>query len=122
MRMDRIVQATSFPEERYRKAATDFVDRLRASTRNSLGHFVGMDVHDVTAPFDVLRPGMVFTIEPALTVPDEQVYIRLEDVIVVTADGYENLSAFVPSEADAVEKLMTEPGMLDNVAEPPATR
>jgi Xaa-Pro aminopeptidase len=122
MRMDRIVETTSFPEDRYRRAAADFVERLRVSTRNSLGHFVGMDVHDVTAPYDVLRPGMVFTIEPALTVPDERIYIRLEDVIVVTDTGYENLSAFVPADVDEIERLMTEPGMLDSVSDMPATR
>ncbi len=121
-RMDRIVEATSFPEDRYRRAAADFVERLRAGTRNSLGHFVGMDVHDVTAPYTVLRPGMVFTIEPALTVPDERIYIRLEDAIVVTDTGYENLSAFVPANPDAVEKVMSEPGMLDHMAGAPATR
>jgi Xaa-Pro aminopeptidase len=121
-RMDRIVETTSFPEERYHRAAVDFVERLRAGTRNSLGHFVGMDVHDVTAQYDVLRPGMVFTIEPALTVPEERIYIRLEDAIVVTDTGYENLSAFVPAEAEAVERLMTEPGMFDTVSEVPATR
>ena len=37
---------------------------------------------------------MIFTIEPALTIPDERVYIRLEDVILITETGYENLSAF----------------------------
>jgi Xaa-Pro aminopeptidase len=122
LRMDRIVEATSFHEDRYRRAAADFIEQLRAGTRNSLGHFVGMDVHDVTAPYTVLRPGMVFTIEPALTVPDERIYIRLEDAIVVTDTGYENLSAFVPADPDAVEKLMTEPGMLDHMADAPATR
>ena len=40
---------------------------------------------------------MVFTIEPALTIPEDRVYIRLEDVILVTATGYENLSEYAPS-------------------------
>ena len=58
---------------------------------------VGMEVHDVTVPFDELRPGMIFTIEPALTIPEDRVYVRLEDMILITASGYENLSAFVPA-------------------------
>ena len=64
------------------------------------------------------RPGagMVFTIEPALTIPDDRVYVRLEDVILMTDTGYENLSAFVPVEIDAIEKLMAEPGMLEVLA------
>ena len=74
-----------------------------------------MEVHDVNTPHgDVLVPGMVFTIEPALTIPEDRVYIRLEDVILVTETGYENLSAFVPIEIDAIEKLMAEPGMFEN--------
>ena len=74
-----------------------------------------MEVHDVTAPFDVLQPGMVFTIEPALTIPEDRVYIRLEDVILITETGYENLSAFVPVEPDEIELLMAEDGLIDLV-------
>jgi len=58
-------------------------------------------------------PGMVFTIEPALTIPEDRVYIRLEDVILITETGYENLSAFVPVEMDEIEKLMAETGMFE---------
>ena len=62
---------------------------------------------------DKLVPGMVFTIEPALTIPEDRVYVRLEDVILMTETGYENLSDFVPIEIDAIEKLMAEPGMFE---------
>ena len=72
---------------------------------------VGMEVHDVNAPFEALQPGMIFTIEPALTIADDRVYIRLEDVILITPTGYENLSSFVPVEVGDIEKLMAEPGM-----------
>jgi Xaa-Pro aminopeptidase len=75
-----------------------------------------MEVHDVSKPIETLEPGMVFTIEPALTVPEDGVYIRLEDVILITPAGYESLSAFVPSDIDPVEKLMAEPSRFD----PPA--
>jgi Xaa-Pro aminopeptidase len=77
---------------------------------------VGMEVHDVTVPFDELRPGMIFTIEPALTIPEDRVYVRLEDVILITATGYENLSAFVPSEIADVEKLMAEVGFAERAS------
>jgi len=87
----------------------------RAGGGGSLGHTVGMEVHDVNTPHgDVLVPGMVFTIEPALTIPEDRVYIRLEDVILITETGYENLSAFAPIEMDAIEKLMAETGMFEN--------
>jgi Xaa-Pro aminopeptidase len=60
----------------------------------------------------VLRPGMVFSIEPALRVPEERIYIRLEDMIAITDRGVEVLTAFVPMEIDTIEKLMAETGIL----------
>jgi Xaa-Pro aminopeptidase len=55
---------------------------------------------------------MVFTIEPALVVPEEKVYVRLEDLIVITATGKQIVSDFVPMEMDEIEKLMKETGIL----------
>jgi Xaa-Pro aminopeptidase len=115
-KMDRVLTTYKFTEPKYREAASRFVDGYRSrlnapNARASLGHMVGMEVHDVTVPFDEYRPGMVFTIEPALTIPDDRVYIRLEDVLVITDKGYENLSSFVPVDPDAIEKLMAEPGV-----------
>jgi Xaa-Pro aminopeptidase len=75
---------------------------------------VGMEVHDVTAPMsDGLKPGMIFTIEPALTIPEDRVYVRLEDMILITPTGFENLSGFVPMEIDQIEKLMAETGFAE---------
>jgi len=54
---------------------------------------------------------MVFTIEPALQVPEEGLAMRLEDALLVTATGVENLSAFVPLDIPAIERLMREPGI-----------
>ncbi len=56
---------------------------------------------------------MVFTIEPALRVPEDNIYIRLEDLIVITETGAEIVSDFVPMDIKGVEKLMRERGMLD---------
>lgn len=108
-KMDAVLSSFTFTDARHKEAATRFVEgyRTRAQSGSArLGHMVGMEVHDVTVPFEELKPGMIFTIEPALTIPDERVYIRLEDVILITATGYENMSAFVPVEVDAIEKLM----------------
>jgi len=52
-------------------------------------------------------------VEPQFRVPEDRIYIRLEDVILVTEDGAENLSEFVPLEMDAIEALMAEPGLLE---------
>jgi Xaa-Pro aminopeptidase len=70
-----------------------------------------MEVHDVGRPAPTLEPGMVFTIEPAMQIPDEHIGIRLEDMILITDTGYENLSAFVPIEIADIEKTMAEPGL-----------
>jgi Xaa-Pro aminopeptidase len=112
-KMDQIVGGFPFTADAHRRAAMAFVDGYRLSTANSLGHMVGMEVHDVNPPYDVLKPGMVFTIEPALTIAEDRTYIRLEDVIVITEDGYENLSAFAPVEPDAIEALMAETGRFE---------
>ena len=44
--------------------------------------------------------------------PEEHIYLRYEDVIVVTEKGYENFTDFLPSELDAIEKLVGQGGML----------
>jgi Xaa-Pro aminopeptidase len=81
-------------------------------------HHLGLDVHDCAQARrsmymdGVLEAGMVFTIEPGLyfqpddlTVPEEfrGIGVRIEDDILVTADGAENLSAGIPRTADEVE-------------------
>ncbi|WP_062069759.1 aminopeptidase P family protein [Demequina sediminicola] len=86
-------------------------------------HHLGLDVHDCaqakreTHIDGILEPGMVFTIEPGLyfkpddlAVPEELrgIGIRIEDDILVTEDGIENLSAALPREADAVEAWMAK--------------
>jgi Xaa-Pro aminopeptidase len=116
-KMDQVMASTTFRNPKYREAAERFVSgyRTRASGNSgaspTLGHMVGMEVHDVQKNFTGYVPGMVFTIEPALTIPDDRVYIRLEDMLLVTANGYENMSAIAPVEIDAIEKLMAEPGL-----------
>ncbi len=80
------------------------------------GHFqhpVGMAVHDVGRVRGVpLKAGMVFTIDPMIWIPEEQLYIRIEDVALVTSDGVENLSGFVPSRPVDVERTIGEAGVI----------
>jgi Xaa-Pro aminopeptidase len=109
-KMDAFLAATEIADPKVKAAAGRFVERYRASSGRSLGHYVGMEVHDVGQPAETLQPGMIFTIEPALTIPEDRVYVRLEDVILITETGYENLSAFVPVEVEDIERLMAEPG------------
>lgn len=112
-KMDAAMAGLTFTDQRIKDAATRFVDRYRTSTANSLGHTIGLEVHDVTRRTDRLVPGQLFTIEPPMPIPDLGLGLRLEDAILVTDTGYENLSAFVPVEVDAIEKLMKEPGLGD---------
>ncbi|UCC25406.1 MAG: M24 family metallopeptidase, partial [Gemmatimonadales bacterium] len=55
-----------------------------------------------------LAEGMVITIEPGVYLPGEELGIRIEDDVLVTADGYELLSGMLPRHPDAVESAMTE--------------
>ncbi|MEK7467291.1 MAG: aminopeptidase P N-terminal domain-containing protein [Planctomycetota bacterium] len=69
------------------------------------GHWVGMQVHDVGSYATRLEPGMVVTVEPGVYLADEGIGVRIEDVFVVTKDGAENLSAWIPKSIDEIEKL-----------------
>lgn len=73
---------------------------------HGLSHWLGMDVHDVGSYAAPLAPGMVLTIEPGLYLPEEGIGIRIEDDVLVTADGREVLSAAIPRAPDAVERAM----------------
>lgn len=109
VRMDGVMASFAFTDATIKDAARRFVESYRSRPNvSSLGHAVGMEVHDVGGPPATLEPGMVFTIEPAMTIPDEHVGIRLEDMILVTDTGYENLSAFVPIDIADIEKTMRE--------------
>jgi Xaa-Pro aminopeptidase len=112
-KMRATIGAFTFTDPKIREAAERFATPYVNGTPRSLGHQLGMEVHDVTIRRDKLVPGEIFTIEPPISIPDERIAMRIEDVILITATGFENLSAFVPIEIDAIEKLMTEPGLSD---------
>jgi Xaa-Pro aminopeptidase len=107
--MDRIVAAYPFTDPSTAKAVAAFVDGFRDKKPAHLGHAVGMEVHDVYGDHDTLEPGMIFTIEPMLRLPDEHLGVRLEDMLLITAEGYENLSGSVPVEIAEIEKFMAAP-------------
>ena len=111
VKMDAILASYKFTDPKIKAAATQFVDRYRNSRSNSLGHTIGLEVHDVLLASETLEPGALFTIEPAMKIPELNLGLRLEDVILITETGYENLSAFVPIEIADIEKLMAEPGL-----------
>ena len=69
-------------------------------------HFLGLDVHDVGNKYRRFEPGMVFTCEPGIYIPQEGLGIRLENDILITADGNRDLMAHIPIEAEEIEDLM----------------
>lgn len=73
---------------------------------HGLGHWLGMDVHDVGDYATPLAPGMVFTIEPGIYLPEESLGVRIEDDVLMTATGPEWLSAKAPRTTDEIERLM----------------
>jgi Xaa-Pro aminopeptidase len=74
---------------------------------HGLGHMVGIDVHDPADYPAVLKPGMVFTIEPGVYIPEEKIGVRIECVFLVGADGkLIDLTAALPHTAEDVEAAM----------------
>jgi Xaa-Pro aminopeptidase len=74
---------------------------------HGLGHYIGLNVHDPDDYNVPLGPGMAFTIEPGIYIPEENLGVRIEDDYLVGADGkLIKLSAALPSRAEDVEKAM----------------
>jgi Xaa-Pro aminopeptidase len=74
---------------------------------HGLGHMVGIDVHDPAQYPAVLKPGMVFTIEPGVYIPEEKIGVRIECDFLVLPDGkLLDLDADLPHTAEEVEAMM----------------
>jgi Xaa-Pro aminopeptidase len=91
------------------KAARDVIDAAGYADAyiHGIGHHLGLDVHDA-APDGPLAPGMVITIEPGIYLPDQKLGVRIEDDILITKNGNENLTSMIPKSIDAVERAMAE--------------
>jgi Xaa-Pro aminopeptidase len=114
-KMDKLLAETRFSKAAYEQAARAFVEQYRQAAGRataSLGHAVGMATHDLGSGTGILRPGLVFTIEPQFRVPGEDIFIRLEDMVHITATGVEILSDWLPRDIDRIERIMTEQGLL----------
>lgn len=71
-------------------------------------HYIGLDTHDVGSWTKPIEENMVFTIEPGIYIPEENLGIRLEDDYVIRSGGNFNLMENIPIEADEIESLMNE--------------
>lgn len=106
-----VLAATAFTKPAYEQAAREALD-----FPYHLSHPVGMSVHDVGEYRNrSFVPGLVFSVDPMLWVPEERLYIRCEDTVAVTSDGVENLTGFVPIDPDEIAAVMRAPGILEAV-------
>lgn len=97
-----LVEKTAFSRTIYAEAA-----QRTLTFRGHLSHPVGMAVHDVGSYFDApMQAGLVISVDPQMWIPEERLYIRVEDTVVVTEAGVEILTGHVPIELDEIEALM----------------
>jgi Xaa-Pro aminopeptidase len=69
-------------------------------------HFLGLDVHDLGLWQEPVQAGHVFTVEPGIYIREENLGIRLENDIVITSNGFNDLMGHIPLEAEAIEEAM----------------
>lgn len=109
--MEPVIARATFANAAHRKAAEDML-----SFRGHLQHPVGMTVHDPGViwgqPF---REGMVFTVDPMMWIPDEKLYVRMEDTILITKTGMENFTPALASTPQEIEAVMKQDGLLPRV-------
>ena len=80
-------------------------DHLKVSFHR-IGHYLGLDVHDVGHLEWPMEPGTIITVEPGLYLTEEGIGIRVEDDVLITENGFEVLSASIPKEIAEIEALM----------------
>ncbi|GAB2852074.1 hypothetical protein GCM10027044_09380 [Hymenobacter ruber] len=95
-------------------------EEFRRYYPHGASHYLGLDVHD-SGSYGPLMPGNVITVEPGIYIPAGSpcdpkwwnIGVRIEDDALITATGYENLSAEAPRTVADIEKLMAEPSALE---------
>jgi Xaa-Pro aminopeptidase len=88
------------------KKGFDPDSELMKQFRGGFGHYVGMAVHDVGGFPGVLKPGMVIANEPLAVFANEKLGVRVEDTILITETGCENLTAGLPRTVEEIEAIM----------------
>lgn len=115
--MEPVFAKTHFSKPVYEQAAHRLVD----TGGGVFSHPVGMIVHDDGEYVDKpLVQGVVFSVDPQFFVPEEDLYLRYEDVVVVTETGVENFTDFLPSALEDLEKAVKGDGLVQKF--PPSVR
>ena len=84
----------------------DDPDDIRRYVWHGVAHHVGLDTHDVGGYEEPMGENMVFTVDAGIYVREWGIGLRIEDNVLVTADGCENLSAAIPATIEEIESLM----------------
>jgi Xaa-Pro aminopeptidase len=99
------------PEMSLTSIAQLFLKQHDYSMSHGIGHFLGIDIHDVGDYNQPLQEGDVITIEPGIYLKEENLGIRIEDDYLVGKNGVTCLSAALPKKPDEIEKLMLPDGI-----------
>lgn len=81
-------------------------DSLGKYFTHGVSHQIGLEVHDTTDPFATLEEGMVISVEPGIYIPEENIGIRIEDMVLVSKDGARVLSGALAREPSDIEKAL----------------
>lgn len=69
-------------------------------------HSLGLDTHDITHRYEPFQAGMIFTCEPGIYILEENMGVRIENDILLTDNGWDDLMGSIPIEVDEIEALM----------------
>jgi len=104
--LNRTCRKVSFDGLKALGLLADFADIGRYVWHGAI-HHVGLDTHDVGGYEEPMAENMVFTVDAGIYVREWGIGLRIEDNVLVTADGCENLSAAIPATIEEIERLMT---------------
>ena len=121
------IKSTDIPEEVRKLVAKKGFDITKEEMYGiEVQHWIGLDVHDVlqygpSKRTTILQPGMVVASDPAIKIRDKNGNVidgnKIENTVLITKDGCENLTFLVPRTAEEIERVMAQKGITDYLKE-----